>query len=128
MKIAVTSQNFRTITAHAGKSRRFLTYETNAQGELVELTRIDLPKELSIHEYKGLTHPLFEFDILVSASAGQGFINRLAQQGVQVICTSETDPRTAAQAIAEGKPLPAPEPHDHTHHHHHHGAPVLPTP
>ncbi len=124
MKIAVTSQNFRTITAHAGKSRRFLTYETNTQGELVELARIDLPKELSIHEYKGLTHPLFEFDVLVSASAGQGFINRLAQQGVQVICTGETDPRAAAQAIVEGKPLPPPEAHTH---HHHHSEPVMPT-
>ncbi len=125
MKIAVTSQNFRTITAHAGKSRRFLTYETNAQGELVELARIDLPKELSIHEYKGENHPLFEFDVLVSASAGQGFINRLSQQGVQVICTSETDPQAAAQAIVQGRPLPAPE--AHTHHHHHHSAPVMPT-
>ncbi|MET0027438.1 MAG: nitrogen fixation protein [Candidatus Thiodiazotropha sp.] len=125
MKIAVTSQNFRTITAHAGKSRRFLTYETNAQGELVELARIDLPKELSIHEYKGANHPLFEFDILVSASAGQGFINRLSQHGVQVVCTSENDPQTAAQAIAEGRPLPAPE--AHTHHHHDHSAPVMPT-
>ncbi|MEW8693532.1 MAG: nitrogen fixation protein, partial [Candidatus Thiodiazotropha endolucinida] len=27
MKIAVTSQNFRTITQHAGKTRRFLIYE-----------------------------------------------------------------------------------------------------
>ncbi|MET0066370.1 MAG: nitrogen fixation protein [Candidatus Thiodiazotropha sp.] len=125
MKIAVTSQNFRTITAHAGKSRRFLTYETTPQGELVQLARIDLPKEMSIHEYKGPDHPLFEFDVLVSASAGQGFINRLAQQGVQVICTSETDPMSAAQAILAGAPLPAPEAHSHDHHDH--SAPVMPT-
>ena len=29
MKIAVTSQNFSTITQHAGKSRRFLIFECN---------------------------------------------------------------------------------------------------
>ena len=27
MRIAVTSQNFKTITGHAGKSRRFLIYD-----------------------------------------------------------------------------------------------------
>lgn len=27
MKIAVTSQNFRTVTAHAGKTRRFLVFD-----------------------------------------------------------------------------------------------------
>jgi predicted Fe-Mo cluster-binding NifX family protein len=27
MRIAVSSQNFRSITSHAGKSRRFIVYE-----------------------------------------------------------------------------------------------------
>jgi hypothetical protein len=31
MKIAVTSQNFSTITGHAGRARRFLMYDINAQ-------------------------------------------------------------------------------------------------
>ena len=34
MKIAVTSQNFRTITPHAGTTRRFLVYEAAEGGEL----------------------------------------------------------------------------------------------
>lgn len=115
MKIAITSQNFRTITAHAGKSRRFLILGRNDQGELVEIDRLDLPKEMSMHEFKGVEHPLFDSDVLLTASAGQGFIRRLQEHNIQVICTSETDPYAAANAFLDGKPLPAAE--QHTHHH-----------
>ena len=122
MKIAVTSQNFRTITPHAGKCRRFLILGRDDQGTLVELDRLDLPKAMAMHEFKGLQHPLFEFDVLLTASAGQGFIRRLQQEQVQVICTSATDPYRAAADYLEGKPLPAVEPHDH----HRQKAPVMP--
>jgi predicted Fe-Mo cluster-binding NifX family protein len=115
MKIAITSQNFRTITAHAGKCRRFLILGRNDQGELVEIDRLDLPKEMSMHEFKGMEHPLFDSDVLLTASAGQGFIRRLQEHNIQVICTSETDPYAAANAFLDGIPLPAAE--QHTHHH-----------
>ncbi len=36
MRIGVTSQNFRTITGHAGKTRRFLIFEQDATGALHE--------------------------------------------------------------------------------------------
>ncbi|MES9927747.1 MAG: nitrogen fixation protein [Candidatus Thiodiazotropha sp. 6PDIVS] len=115
MKIAVTSQNFRTITAHAGKCRRFLILGQNEQGEIVELDRLDLPKEMSMHEFRGLNHPLFESDVLLTASAGQGFIRRLNQEEIQVVCTSETDPYTAASSFLQGETLPAAEQHQHSH-------------
>jgi predicted Fe-Mo cluster-binding NifX family protein len=121
MKIAVTSQNFRTITPHAGKCRRFLILGQNDQGELVELDRLDLPKEMSMHEFKGLQHPVFDYDVLLTASAGQGFIRRLQQEQVKVICTSETDPYNAADAFLQGKSLPAVESH-----HHQQSTPVMP--
>ena len=117
MKIAVTSQNFRTITPHAGKCRRFLILGRNEQQEIVELDRLDLPKEMSMHEFRGLDHPLFNAaDVLLTASAGQGFIRRLNQEDIQVVCTSETDPYAAASAYLEGKSLPPPEEHQHSHH------------
>ncbi|MCG8020940.1 MAG: nitrogen fixation protein [Candidatus Thiodiazotropha lotti] len=124
MKIAVTSQNFRTITPHAGKCRRFLILGRNKQGELIELDRLDLPKEMSMHEFKGLRHPLFDSDILLTASAGQGFIRRLQQEQVKVICTSETDPYRAADAFLEGEPLPVVEADAH----HQKSAPIMPKP
>ena len=46
MKIGVGSQNFRTITGHAGKTRRFLIYEAGQAG-IREIERLDLPKEMS---------------------------------------------------------------------------------
>jgi predicted Fe-Mo cluster-binding NifX family protein len=120
MRIAITSQNFKTITGHAGKSRRFLVYETDGSAPAVEIDRLDLPMEQSIHEYHGDDHPLFRLGLaaLVTQGAGQGFIQRLARQGIAVHTTSETDPQRAVQRVATGLPLPAALPHEHDHHHH----------
>jgi predicted Fe-Mo cluster-binding NifX family protein len=116
MKIAVTSQNFRTITQHAGKTRRFLIYELNSSdGNMQEIARLDLPKEMSMHEFRGEAHPIFEMDYLITASSGQGFIQRLARAGVKVIVTGEQNPLTAVQAVKEGEPLAPPKPHNHGH-------------
>lgn len=51
MRIAVTSQNFTTITRHAGKTRRFLIYEAQPGTEPAEVQRLDLPIEMSFHEF-----------------------------------------------------------------------------
>jgi predicted Fe-Mo cluster-binding NifX family protein len=117
MKIAVTSQNFRTITQHAGKTRRFLIFEQDPTSSGVkEIARLDLPKEMSMHEFRGENHPIFEMDYLITGSGGQGFIQKMASAGVTVLITGEEDPLTAVTAVIEGKPLPPPEPHAHTHH------------
>ncbi len=112
MQIAVTSQNFRTITGHAGKTRRFLVYRADPDG-VAEVERIDLPKEMSLHEYHGDDHPLFGMDVVVTASCGEGFMRRLARHGVNVVATAETDPLRAAQGIAAGRQLPPAAPHTH---------------
>ncbi len=123
MKIAVTSQNFRTITQHAGKTRRFLIFEQDPQtGQARELTRLNLPKQMSMHEFKGNDHPLFKMDYLITGSSGQGFIRRMNEAGVEVIVTAEEDPLTAAVAVIEGRPLPPPPPHEHGHTH----RPIMP--
>jgi len=112
MKIGVSSQNFRTITGHAGKARRFFVFEQK-DGIIHELERIDLPKEMAMHGYAGDDHPLFDLDVLVTAGCGAGFINRLARHQVQVIPTSETDPKKAVETLFAGEALPAPVPHEH---------------
>jgi predicted Fe-Mo cluster-binding NifX family protein len=119
MRIAVTSQNFRTITGHAGKSRRFIIYEADADGNPTEVDRLDLPMELSLHDYHGDDHPLFELSLstIVTQGAGQGFVQRMARHGIQVLTTSATDPLHAVSAILGGQPLPAAAPHDHGHQH-----------
>lgn len=117
MRIAVSSQNFRTITSHAGKSRRFLIYDIGADAEPVEVERLDLPAQMSLHDYHGDDHPLFErgIDVIVTGGAGAGFINRVGRRGIRVVATAETDIPTALAAIANDRPLPVAAPHEHDH-------------
>ena len=127
LKIGVSSQNFRTVTGHAGKGRRFMVYETTNAEEILEIGRVDLPKEMSLHEWNGQgEHPLFDLDILITGSCGDGFIRKMGSRGVQVRATSETDPITAVKALLAGT-LPEAAPHDHAHQHgdddHHHSQP-----
>ena len=115
MRIAVTSQNFRTITGHAGKARRFIVYESDGVSEPVEVKRLDLPKEMSLHAYHGADHPLLGLGLkaLVTQGAGAGFVGRLAQSGIEVVATSASDPLEAVKAVAAGRALPPPAPHEH---------------
>ena len=112
MKIGVTSQNFRTITGHAGKPRRFLVYESQ-EAEIRELERLDLPKEMAMHEFRGDCHPLDALDVLVTGSCGDGFMRRMAVKGIRVVVTGETDPLKAATGVVAGDELPPPAPHEH---------------
>jgi predicted Fe-Mo cluster-binding NifX family protein len=121
MRIAVSSQNYRSITGHAGKSRRFIVYDVTPDQGAEELERLDLPKEMSMHEYHGDDHPLFGLglDAIVTNSAGNGFVHRLGRRGIRVITTAETDIDTVLAALAKGEALPAAAPHDHAHGHEH---------
>lgn len=115
MRFAVTSQNFRTITGHAGKARRFIIYEVQSPDEIAEVTRLDLPITMAIHGFDSrLQHPLDETDILITGSAGDGFVMRMAQRGVRVVRTGETDPMEAIRGCFFGN-LKPPAPHDHAH-------------
>jgi predicted Fe-Mo cluster-binding NifX family protein len=115
MRVAITSQNFRTITGHAGKTRRFLVYEVAGGGEPKEVERLDLPQGMALHDYHGDDHPLYGLglDVIITGGAGQGFVQRMARFGIQVLPTAETDIVAALGALASGQPLPAAEPHAH---------------
>ncbi|RUM94266.1 MAG: nitrogen fixation protein [Thiothrix sp.] len=114
MKIGVTSQNFRTITGHAGKTRRFLVFESDDKQGAQETDRLDLPKEMSMHAFpQNEEHPLDQLDILITAGSGQGFVNKMAVRGVKVISTSETDPVRAVTALLSGESLSPADLHHH---------------
>ena len=106
MRIAVTSQNFRTVTGHAGKTRRFLIYEADAAG-VRELDRLDLPREQSFHEFSGQGHPVDGTAVLVTGSCGEGFRNKMTQRGIQVLITDLDDPAAAASATYAASIAPA---------------------
>jgi predicted Fe-Mo cluster-binding NifX family protein len=121
MNIGITSQNFRTITGHAGKARRFLIFVPDSSGNMIEAERLELPMEMTMHNFQGGPHPLDDLDVLITQSCGQGFSRNLATRGVRVIITGESDPLTAAQAVHAGQPLLPPKPHTH-----HHAKPSIP--
>jgi predicted Fe-Mo cluster-binding NifX family protein len=99
MKVAVSSQNFRTVTGHAGKGRRFLIYEVGEVG-VTECDRLDLPIGMAIHDYGPEdAHPLDEVDVLVTASCGSGFVGKMARRKVEVFRTEERDPLLAVQKL-----------------------------
>lgn len=123
LKIGVSSQNFRTITGHAGKGRRFIVFESRDGTAVEETARLDLPLEMSLHEWNGQgEHPLFALDYLITGGCGEGFMRKMGSQGVMVRVTSETDPLTAVQALLSGN-LPEgttpTHPHDHACDHDH---------
>lgn len=115
MRVAISSQNFRTITSHAGKTRRFLLYSIGSDGTIAEPQRLELPKGMSLHETHGPNHPLFELgiDLMLTGSAGERFVERMRAHGIEVRQTSETEIASALAAIAEGRALPPAAPHSH---------------
>ncbi len=113
MRIAITSQNFRTITGHAGKTRRFLVFEAGEHIEPGEAERLELPRDMSLHEYHGDDHPIFAVEVVITAGCGQGFVQSLARHGVRVVATSESDPLAALSAVVTGQELPPAIPHAH---------------
>jgi len=114
MLIAVASQNFRTITGHAGMTRRFMVFDAEPGGPPHEVERLDLPKEQSIHEFRGDgAHPLDAVGVVIAGSAGAGFVSRMASRGIKAVVTSETDPMTAVvQYLAGTLAAPARDDHD----------------
>lgn len=99
MRIAVTSQNFRTVTGHAGRARRFLIYGVQPDAEPVEVDRLDLPKELAMHDFHGAgPHPIDGVDVILSEGFGEGFAQRMARRGILAVATEEIDPVEAVKA------------------------------
>ncbi|MFZ1414442.1 MAG: NifB/NifX family molybdenum-iron cluster-binding protein [Defluviicoccus sp.] len=124
MRLAVTSQNFRTVTPHAGRARRFLVFEAENGGEPREVDRLDLAKELAMHEWHGSgAHPLDAIDVLIAGSFGEGFGQRMAARGIVAVRTDKADPLEAVKDYLAGKHDPAApscdEGHQHRHQHQH---------
>lgn len=105
MKVAVVSQNFQTITGKTGKARRFLVYETNAEGEVTLLEKLEIPEtEPTFHDLHtdDITPHQINGMVLITREAGEGLTERLSRRGITVYITSETDPKTAVKKVVDG--------------------------
>ena len=97
MQIAVTSQNRKTVTEHAGKCRKFWIYDIKA-GRVVSRQLVELGIEHSFHaSHDAFPVQLANINALITGSVGNGLYQRLMQQGVKPVITVEEDPDTAVQ-------------------------------
>ena len=116
IRIAVASQDFRSVTGHAGRSRRFLVFEAQRGAAPREIDRLELPKELALREFSGSgPHPLDAVDVVIVGSAKPGFVGRMAARGVTTVTTSESDPVSAVRMYLDGT-LPPETAHDPERH------------
>ncbi|AGX86244.1 dinitrogenase iron-molybdenum cofactor biosynthesis-like protein [Candidatus Symbiobacter mobilis CR] len=131
MKIAITSQNRKTITPHAGKCRKYWVYDisetkTVAGKELIELSMSESLHAMA-HQTAAAVPSMWDgVQVLIAGSMGPGLQQRLRCQGIDAIVTSETDPDRAVAAWLDGSlpVLDAREEHDPDHgpdHDHGHG-------
>lgn len=112
MKIAIATRNFKTLAGHAGKTRHWLIYDFDlprAADALPEPTRLTLKKEQTFHYIPdGEPHSLDGVDMLLTGSAGEGFIRRMKLRGGEVLLTGERDPENALRLLIAGEAQPEP--------------------
>jgi predicted Fe-Mo cluster-binding NifX family protein len=110
MKIAFATKDFTAVSGHAGQTRQWLVYDLSnhrANQLLPAPLRVDLKKEQVLHVFEDKeAHPLDGIDIVVCASAGDGFIRHMKKRGAEVLLTGENDPAVAITRILAGEALP----------------------
>lgn len=117
MRFAIASQNFRTVTGHAGRTRRFLVFEVQP-GEIPrEVGRLDLDRTQTMHEFDGQgAHALDQVQVVIAGSVGGCFVGKMAERGIRALATSESDPVRAIELFLAGTlPPPGVDDHDHDH-------------
>ena len=112
MKIAIATKDFTAVSGHAGQTRQWLVYDlsNHRSNQLLPApNRVDLDKEQVLHTFQdNAPHPLDGIDIVVCASAGDGFIRHIKKRGAEVLLTGEEDPAMAITRILAGDALPDP--------------------
>jgi len=110
MKIAIATKDFTDVSGHAGQARQWLLYDLteHRSSQLLPVPRrIDLNKDQVLHVFEdNEPHPLDGVDIVVAASAGDGFIRHMKKRRAEVLLTAESDPALAITRILAGEALP----------------------
>lgn len=102
MLIAVTSQNRKTVTDHAGRCRRFRIF-TVEEGRVTGEEWLELAKEQAFHGYPAhRPHPLDRVDVLITRDMGQGMVRKLKEKGIEGVLTAVEDPLAAVEEYLGG--------------------------
>ena len=109
MKIAIATDDFTQVSGHAGQARHWLLYDCQPGDGTAIAQRIELERREVFHHWDSdAPHPLDTAEIIVARSAGDGFLRRMQNRGVDVLLTSETDATVALGRILAGEALPDP--------------------
>lgn len=107
MKIAVSSEDGSSVSGHAGQARLWLLYQAEPGEEPGAPRRVVLDRTQVFHHFEDrAAHPLDGVNVIVSASAGDGFLRRMRERGVDVVLTSQKDSALAVAAVLAGHTLP----------------------
>jgi len=105
--VAVTADASR-VSGHAGQARHWLLVELAAAGapppRAIVLTKEQLPH----HFQDNGPHPLHGVQLVVAASAGDGFVRHMGRWGAEVLLTGEDDPQALLEKIRAGAQLADP--------------------
>jgi len=107
MKIAVaTKDHWTQVSGHAGQTRDWLLFDCQPGAPLPEPERIELTKEQLPHHFQDDgPHPLHGVEMLIAASAGDGYLRHMEKWGAQVVLTGETEPVMALIKVMAGEAL-----------------------
>lgn len=108
MRIAISSDGFRTVAGHAGRAQQFIVYEVGGDAAIAETARLELPAGMPDYcREETHPHPIDDADILITGGCCEDFAHRMARRGVRVVATSERDPEVAVHAYLAGCLKPA---------------------
>lgn len=105
--VAITAQNKKEISEHAGKCLNFLIF-TIDNNSIVKQRLLELTKEETLHAHfqkENNSTPksvLFDVDILLTRGIGSSAIQKLANHNVICYKIEETDPNTAIKKLIDG--------------------------
>ncbi|RZV34826.1 MAG: nitrogen fixation protein [Chromatiales bacterium] len=102
MKIAVTSQNRKNVTEHAGRCRKFWVFDVEGD-KVVDKQLLELPKEQAFHDSSPHdAHPLDDVDVLITGGMGSGLAQRLERKGIKALVSTDKDPEIAVSNYLGG--------------------------
>ena len=129
--VAITSQNKKTVSDHAGRCRNFWIYSID-KNDIISKNLLSISKEETLHEaFHGkrslnVKKVLCDADILLTKSIGKGASYKLANMNIASYVITESDPDIAIEKLLKGV-LEAVTPishkngcssnGDHNHHH-----------
>jgi predicted Fe-Mo cluster-binding NifX family protein len=101
LRIAVSSQDRKTVTGHAGRCRKFWVYEIRGN-EIDGKTLRELTPGQTLHASPlGGGHPLDDVHVMITSGMSPFLYQRLQQGGIRPFVTEEADPDAAVRILLE---------------------------